>query len=269
MSGCAPIVDNGFEFREDHPLYGCVKYFAGTFDTPSHATGNYGVSKCGSTLISIPSTGTFEASRQASTLDAPVLHAIDNADGDGSYTVSWSEVSAASAYTLEEDDNASFSSPSTAYTGPSTSAPLTGRDVGTYYYRVRASTSSTTSPWSNVQSVAVTESPVGPLPGHYTGTPSLSFDVTADGKVCAFDITVPFQSSTCHVQMPGCAPIVDNGFEFREEHPLYGCVKYFAGAFDTPSHATGDYGVTKCGSTLISIPSTGTFEASRQTSSGR
>ena len=113
--------------------------------------------------------------------------------------------------------------------------------MGVYYYRVRASAASIASPWSDVQAVAVTETPTGPLPGHYTGTPSLSFDVTAGGQVCSFDITVPFQSSTCHVQMSGCAPIVDNGFEFREEHPLYGCVKFFAGTFDTPSHATGDF----------------------------
>ncbi len=52
---------------------------------------------------------------------APVLSAISNADGDGNYTVSWSSVSTATAYTLQEDDNSSFSSPETRYSGSSTS----------------------------------------------------------------------------------------------------------------------------------------------------
>ena len=39
---------------------------------------------------------------------------------------------------LEEDDNPSFSSPTTAYAGPDTSTELTVDDVGTYHYRVKA-----------------------------------------------------------------------------------------------------------------------------------
>jgi hypothetical protein len=35
-----------------------------------------------------------------------VLDPIDNSDGDGSYTVSWSSVSGATEYILQEDDNA-------------------------------------------------------------------------------------------------------------------------------------------------------------------
>jgi hypothetical protein len=202
------------------------------------------------------------------TLETPVLNAIDNPDGDGNYAVSWSAVASASTYTLEEDDNGSFSSPITAYSGSGTSAAISGRDVGMYYYRVKASSASTSSGWSNIQSVEVTVPPAGPAAGHYTGTPSLSFDVTTDGRVCEFDIRVPFQSSTCHVVMHYCVPIMDNGFEFTEGHPDFGVVKRFTGTFDTRTHVTGDYAVVTCGNTLITPPSTGTFEASKQAEVG-
>jgi hypothetical protein len=90
---------------------------------------------------------------------APVLDPIDNPDGDGSYTVSWGSVSGATEYVLQEDDNDSFASPTEVYRGPSTSTTITGRDVGTYYYRVQATNSFGSSPWSNVVSVQVTQSP--------------------------------------------------------------------------------------------------------------
>jgi uncharacterized delta-60 repeat protein len=89
------------------------------------------------------------------TPDAPLLSPISNADGDGSYTLSWSSSEGATTYTLQEDDNASFSSPTTAYSGSSTSTDINGRDVDTYYYRVNASNTSGASDWSNVESVEV------------------------------------------------------------------------------------------------------------------
>ncbi len=80
----------------------------------------------------------------------PVLNPISNTDGDGNYTVSWSSSEGATTYTLEEDDNVGFSSPTTVYSGSSTSKNISGRDVGTYYYRVRASNAYASSDWSNV-----------------------------------------------------------------------------------------------------------------------
>jgi photosystem II stability/assembly factor-like uncharacterized protein len=88
-------------------------------------------------------------------LPPPTLHAISNSDLDGSYTVNWSSVSGATSYLLQEDQNASFSSPTTVYSGPGTSKNITGQADGAYYYRVRASNSYATSAWSNTQSVTV------------------------------------------------------------------------------------------------------------------
>jgi uncharacterized delta-60 repeat protein len=89
------------------------------------------------------------------TPEAPLLSPISNADGDGSYTVNWSSSEGASAYILQEDDNTSFSSPTTAYSGSSISTDINGRDMDTYYYRVNASNTSGASDWSNVESVEV------------------------------------------------------------------------------------------------------------------
>jgi len=89
-------------------------------------------------------------------LNPPTLNEISNTDGDGSYTVSWSSISGATSYTLQEDDNAAFSSPTTIYEGASTSKAISGKDVGTYYYRVKAAAGSMSSGWSNIRSVVVT-----------------------------------------------------------------------------------------------------------------
>ncbi len=104
---------------------------------------------------------------------APVLDAISNADGDGSYTISWNSSAGATTYTLEEDDNVGFSNPTTVYSGSSTSKNISGRDVGTYSYRVRASNASASSDWSNVVSVEVTVPlPDCPQAGIWRGTTS-------------------------------------------------------------------------------------------------
>jgi hypothetical protein len=89
----------------------------------------------------------------------PVLYAIDNAGGSYAFTVRWSAVERATSYRLEQDSDEQFPSPSLVYQGPDTSTPVTVDAVGTYYYRVRASSSLGTTDWSHVQSVAVTVPP--------------------------------------------------------------------------------------------------------------
>jgi bacillolysin len=84
----------------------------------------------------------------------PILYAIPPPAG-GNYTVSWSASANATSYTLQEGDNAGFSSPETRYSGPGTSWPATGKGPGTYCYRVQASNTWGTSGWSNVECVVV------------------------------------------------------------------------------------------------------------------
>jgi len=121
---------------------------------------------------------------------APVLDAIGNEDGNGNYTVSWSSSEGADTYTLQEDDNADFSSPTTAYAGASTSTAVSGRDVGTYYYRVQASNARASSDWSNLESVDVTVPlPDCPQAGNWIG-------VTSQGRQISFDVE---NSSQCQI----------------------------------------------------------------------
>jgi hypothetical protein len=92
---------------------------------------------------------------------APVLSAISNPDLNGDYLVDWNDVATATSYELQEDDNASFTTPSTRYIGSASQYAITGQPVGTWYYRVRASNGTGPSPWSNTQSVAVV--PIAPV----------------------------------------------------------------------------------------------------------
>ena len=86
---------------------------------------------------------------------APTLNAISNVDEDGNYTVDWETSAEATSYTLQEDDNGSFTSPATAYSGVNTSLDVTGKAAGTWYYRVKATNIHGDSAWSSTQSTTV------------------------------------------------------------------------------------------------------------------
>jgi hypothetical protein len=92
---------------------------------------------------------------------APDLSPIENSDGDGDYVVDWADVQYAMSYTLEEDDNASFSTPTVRYAGAESQFSVDDQGGGTWYYRVRASNLGGNGPWSNTQSVAV--KPASPI----------------------------------------------------------------------------------------------------------
>jgi len=92
---------------------------------------------------------------------APILAPISNPDGNGDYLVDWNDVTGATSYCLEEDDNSAFTSPTPRYTGASSQYQVTGQQGGTWYYRVRASNVAGDSPWSNTESVGVT--PAAPV----------------------------------------------------------------------------------------------------------
>ena len=80
----------------------------------------------------------------------PTLSPIEG-KGLGEYLLEWGYVPGASSYTLQEDDNAAFSSPKVRYTGAKSSYQISGQDGGTWYYRILASNPAGDSPWSNIQ----------------------------------------------------------------------------------------------------------------------
>ncbi len=120
-----------------------------------------GIVNAGAAVAAVPTGVTKKtylplASKGAATsLAAPVLSAISNGDGDGNYNVTWSAVSGAMSYLLQEDDNSGFSSPATAYNGANTSWMANGKPNGIYFYRVQALGGAGNSGWSNTQSATV------------------------------------------------------------------------------------------------------------------
>jgi hypothetical protein len=85
----------------------------------------------------------------------PVLQPIDNADGDGDYSVMWTTALGAETYALEQAGNSAFRPAVEVYAGPATSYPLSGQTTGRYYYRVKASNSWGDSAWSVPQATDV------------------------------------------------------------------------------------------------------------------
>jgi hypothetical protein len=115
--------------------------------------------------------------------ETPVLEDINNS-GYGGYTLNWSGSSQATTYTLQEDDNIGFTSPTVAYSGANTTVDL-NRGLGTYYYRVNASNPKFTSPWSNIKSAVVTiESPnVGLWTGSVSGGNWIELEIINAGRM--------------------------------------------------------------------------------------
>jgi hypothetical protein len=105
---------------------------------------------------------------------APILNAIDNADQDGSYTVSWQPANLATTYSLEEDDNDAFSSPTVVYSGAATSwaVPAPGKVAGTYYYRVRGHNDVGYGPYSQTQSPSSPPANSMPTPAAWPPAPA-------------------------------------------------------------------------------------------------
>ncbi|HZY41766.1 MAG TPA: S8 family serine peptidase, partial [Anaerolineae bacterium] len=88
------------------------------------------------------------------TPNTPVLVAINNPGSANIYSVVWNPAVGATTYILQEDDNASFSSP-TSVSGAGTSRVFINMPVGTYYYRVKATNAYGDSPWSTTRSTTV------------------------------------------------------------------------------------------------------------------
>ena len=92
---------------------------------------------------------------------APTLDPIANSDGDGSYTVSWSDVPGGASYELQEQhDGGAWSQ---IYLGGATNQNLSGRTAGIWCYRARASNAGGNTGWSNVECATVNIPPNPPI----------------------------------------------------------------------------------------------------------
>ena len=172
--------------------------------------------------------------------DTPVLNAVGSSGG-GNYTVSWNAAYLADTYTLQEDDNSSFSSPTTVYgPGASLSWNASSKPVGTYYYRVKATNSYGDSGWSNVQSVTVSPQQSGPTPGFWknSGAGGEEFTVSTD-RAYVNNFAVYVTVSGCgdyKITHTESEPISNNQFSFSGSF-------YASGTFNSSTTASGSDGL--------------------------
>lgn len=99
--------------------------------------------------------------------ETPTLNSINNADGDGLYTITWSSTARSSSFMLEESRNTNFIPAQIVYSGNGNSWNVTKSTSGAYYYRVRSVGPTGQSGWSNTQSVQVSAG-VSILPNYTT-----------------------------------------------------------------------------------------------------
>jgi hypothetical protein len=105
----------------------------------------------------------------------PQLSPIENADGDGEYTIWWTEQPSrlSDTYTLQEATDFKFAtSLRDVCTTAGQSCLVAGRTPGTYYYRVRGHNGWGSGEWSNTQSVTVLTPPTPTATSTATRTPT-------------------------------------------------------------------------------------------------
>jgi hypothetical protein len=152
--------------------------------------------------------------------DAPVISTIDNTNADGNYIVDWSEVTDAISYTLEEDDNPDFNSPTVRYIGSNSEYAVSDQAVGTWYYRVKAVVSSDLeSNWSNIASTNVVKGAVI-VPSTWAIEGQTLFFLA---EVQAEEVSLDLYTVTLQVG-PQSFPLYDNGMgdDFQADDGLYG-----------------------------------------------
>ena len=98
------------------------------------------------------SDGFFTITSNCPTPNAPTLY--DPSVSDNNYTISWSAVSGADGYVLQEDTDSSFTSP-TEYDLTQTSKYFSSMPQNIYYYRVCAINDCGRGSWSSTKSVYI------------------------------------------------------------------------------------------------------------------
>jgi hypothetical protein len=150
-------------------------------------------------LISIPIAWSLNIRVSADTLNpaglpAPFLHGIDNADGDGEFTIRWSPVSGADEYILKEGVDGAEDS--RIYRGPNLSFYRSNLSDGEYCYRVRAIIlQGEWGPWSETRCTVVGHLPtptLEPYPSKPTSTPL----PTPTSTPIPQDVFLPFISNS-------------------------------------------------------------------------
>ena len=128
---------------------------------------------------------------------APASISVPTTSLTGSYSISWSAGGTVAKYELFESTSASFSAQTRVFSGPGTSASISGHGNGTFYYRVRGCNGSACTTYrTGANGVVVTVPPGAPPsitvpPTNNTGNYSISW-TTSSGTLTAYEL---FESS--------------------------------------------------------------------------
>lgn len=142
---------------------------------------------------------------------APTLSAPSN-NASGNYTVSWSAVSTATSYTLEEQVNGGGWT--VVQTGSATSRAIVGKINGGYGYRVQACNAGGCGPWSGVSTVQVViPAPISIdgksysedyfIPARQTGSVAFVFDINGGN---AWELYSAIPGSSYRLKASGSVP---------------------------------------------------------------
>ena len=94
-----------------------------------------------------------------SQIPTPVLHPIDNNDGDHRYIVNWDSIPDVTSYSLFVDYTSEFKNFGAVNKGKKNEVSFAFQRKGTYYYRFYYRIDSVRSEWSNIESVTVLNDP--------------------------------------------------------------------------------------------------------------
>jgi len=121
--------------------YTAIGKWNGTYYYRVRASNGAGASAW--TLDLVGCTVALSAPGSPGSITVPVMSST------GNFVVSWTAVTGATGYDLEEDSSPAFTGAVQVYTGASTQFGVTGKTNGVYYYRVRATNAAGVSGWTN------------------------------------------------------------------------------------------------------------------------
>lgn len=165
---------------------------------------------------------------------APVL-TVPETNTTGSYTVSWTTVSTATSYEIQESANGATWT--ALYTGSATSKTLNDKESGSYRYQGRACNDSGCGAYSAIKAIAVTTAPATPAI-----TKSIKFQRTVNGNIkirCNVAWTPVATATTYDLQAYG-GDLQYSGPETEVES------EYSSAAYCAPSHIVRACNSTDC-----------------------
>jgi YD repeat-containing protein len=179
----------------------------------------------------------------------PASISFASPDYDGSYTLTWSAVAApVSSYEVYEATNSGFSGETQVYSGSSTSAAISGRGNGSYYYRVRACNAGGCSGFvaaSGAMTVALTPNAPASIavPGSaYSGSYTIGWSAPSGSVVTGYELyesaTSNFASQTLVSSTAGTSATLSNS-----NVTLYYRVRACNGSGNCGAYATGANGI--------------------------